>query len=131
MDAENAFLYIVQTDIVKAFLSISTGLIIAIVSAYVTVRLSIKRFREERWWERKAESYTSILVALHNMKKYLEESQENQIGNEAKSNERMNNVYEGWIQGEDELSKAVDIGIFLFSEQAIEQILMLQSKLKE
>ena len=43
------------------------GLVVAVVASLVTVRLSLKRFYAERWWDRKADAYTRVIAALHQM----------------------------------------------------------------
>ena len=48
------------------------GIVIAAASALITVRLSLKRFRAERWWERKVSAYTDTLEALHSLKRDIE-----------------------------------------------------------
>ena len=50
--------------------NIAAGLFVAVVTSVVTVRLSIKRFRSERWWERKVEAYTDLLSSLSDSKRY-------------------------------------------------------------
>ena len=42
---------------------IVSGGAIAIVTAFLTVRLSLKQFRSERLWERKIEAYERIIVS--------------------------------------------------------------------
>jgi len=44
--------------------NILPGLIIAVATSWVTVRLSLRRFRTERWWERKADAYSDLLEKL-------------------------------------------------------------------
>ena len=46
------------------------ALLIALVSAWLTVRLSLRRFRLERLWDRKAQSYERVLEAFHKSKKF-------------------------------------------------------------
>ena len=48
--------------------TLSTGVVIAAISSWITVQLSLRRFRTERWWERKAEAYERIIGALHDSK---------------------------------------------------------------
>jgi len=44
-------------------LSIFTAIVIAAISSWITVQLSLRKFRAERWWERKAEAYSKIIEA--------------------------------------------------------------------
>jgi hypothetical protein len=58
-----------QDGLVKIELgSIVLGLVMAVVSARVTLHYALKRFYFEKWWERKAEAYNSIFEALHHLK---------------------------------------------------------------
>jgi len=43
-------------DILKAVLP---GIIIAVLTSILTVHLAIRRFHEEKWWEKKQEMYSS------------------------------------------------------------------------
>ena len=44
--------------------NLGTGLVVAIVTSFVTVRLSLKSFVSQRWWERKAEAYSQSMEQL-------------------------------------------------------------------
>ena len=48
------------------------SLVVGVCTAIITVRLSLRRFRSERWWERKADVYSRIVEALHNAMEYCE-----------------------------------------------------------
>ena len=41
-----------------------TSILVAVVVAVITVRLSMKSFVSQRWWERKAEAYSKIMEQL-------------------------------------------------------------------
>ena len=57
----------------EIILKLLTGVGIAAVSSWITVRLSIKQFRNQRWWEKKVETYQRVIEAFHNSKKYSSE----------------------------------------------------------
>lgn len=48
-------------------LALIPALVVSVVSAAVTVRLSIRQFYSQRWWERRAETYTAIVESLSRM----------------------------------------------------------------
>ena len=50
--------------------NLGTGLVLAIVTSFVTVRLSLKSFVSQRWWERKAEAYSKIMEQLSDCELY-------------------------------------------------------------
>jgi hypothetical protein len=54
------------------FLSSLSGLLIAIVTSFLTVRLAVWRFHSEKWWEKKAEIYAKLLEALFDMHLFQE-----------------------------------------------------------
>ena len=39
-------------------------ILIAVITSFVTVRLSVRAFSSQRWWERKADAYSSVINAL-------------------------------------------------------------------
>lgn len=54
-----------MTTATQAFVTVLIpGLVISIVTAIVTVRLSIRQFQSQKWWERKAEAYSEIMEQL-------------------------------------------------------------------
>ncbi|MBY6071228.1 hypothetical protein KUV35_07990 [Marinobacter salsuginis] len=44
-----------------------SGITIAVVASFLSAWLTLRRFRTERWWERKAEAYIHLVEALHEM----------------------------------------------------------------
>jgi hypothetical protein len=55
-------------------------LFVAVVTANITVRLSLKQFYEQKWWERKMEAYSAIIDSLHHMKRCLEDWYDEAVG---------------------------------------------------
>ena len=53
-------------------INLVTGLVIARVTAVLTVKLALKRFYSEKWWERKSEAYGAIIEALHHVREYAD-----------------------------------------------------------
>ena len=106
------------------------GLIIAVVAAYFTVKLSIKRFRSERWWERKAEAYSVIVEALHHMKNYCEEEIEAQVTHRDLPEEKSKYLSKKLNRGREEIAKATDIGAFIICEEAVFQLKSLKKNLE-
>jgi len=41
---------------------------ISVCAAFLAAWLANRRFKNEKWWERKADAYTNLIEALHNMK---------------------------------------------------------------
>ena len=54
------------------FGQVVSAIVIAVISARVTVHFALKRFYSEKWWERKTEAYTAIIEALHHVRNYAD-----------------------------------------------------------
>ncbi len=51
-------------------LTFFTSIVAAYVTTIITVNLSLRRFRSERWWERKVEAYARLLDYLYDLQEY-------------------------------------------------------------
>ena len=104
------------------------GLLISVAAAFVTVRLSLGRFRTERWWERKADSYTLIIKALHHMKEHcIKELRTLEYGTEL-SEETTKELGAKSKEGFEQISMATDIGSFIISNEAVDCLKDFQKK---
>lgn len=54
-------------------MQLGIGVVVAVVSAIVTATLALRRFKGEKWWERKAAAYADTIEALHQLKRSLQE----------------------------------------------------------
>jgi len=102
------------------------GIVIAAASSWITVRLSLGRFRSERWWESKQSAYEHVIEALHHRK--------------ASMNAALREVYFGRSVGEGtrellrersregslEIEKAANVGAFLLAEEAQDAVQQYQ-----
>ncbi len=99
-------------------LNLAGSLIVAVVTAVVTVKLALRRLRSERWWERKANAYSSIIESLHVMKRAKVRWLENP--DRTKDKERERELLQQYRKAQDEVNKAVDMSSFLLSGEAAE-----------
>ena len=97
------------------------GLILSIVTAILTVRLSLRRFYAERWWERKVEAYTSIFESLYRLKHYCNIKYEQDCDFDTKpiSKEQGKELEKQWADANMEIGKAIDIGSFVVCDDAV------------
>jgi len=108
------------------------GVVSGVGSAYVTLHFALKRFYFEKWWERKAEAYSSILDALHHLKNHVEhelaflrvEPSLRPAGEEV-----LSQLTEKMISATAEIRKRADIGSFVISEEAVSAMRTLQTEL--
>jgi ABC-type uncharacterized transport system YnjBCD permease subunit len=59
-------------DWIGPLLSFLASMVIAVVTARLTVRLALRRFYAEKSWERKSAAYASIIEALHHVKNHAD-----------------------------------------------------------
>lgn len=104
---------------VELALQLLISLAVAIVSAKVTVALAFKQFLAERWWERKADAYASILQSLHVMKRRLERDFDDwRRPNHSPNADDENEQRKRYQMAQDGIYQAVDTGSFLLSIDA-------------
>lgn len=90
---------------------------VAVITAFLAVKLSLRRFYTERWWERKEEAYSRIVEALHRYKKYDEEKLDREMEYLRHDNGREKILAQQWAESNAELEKAVDLGAFIVSAE--------------
>jgi len=98
------------------------SIIIASISAWITVQLSLKKFRTERWWELKVESYKKVIEALHHSKTYTDQFMDATIEGRNLPESRKEKLFKQARKGHDEIIKAIDIGAFSLSEKALKRL---------
>lgn len=110
---------------------IIAGLIIATVSAWVTVQLSLRKFRTERWWELKVESYKKVIEALHHSKTYNDQFMDATMEGRELPETRKEELFKQARKGLDEIIKAIDVGAFSLSEKALSRLREYQLEIRE
>ena len=103
-------------------INILTGIVIAGVTAFITVHLSVKRFREERWWEKQVDAYEKVIEALHHSKAFSEVHLEASYEGRNVSEERDKELRAKSGEALREIERAADVGGFLLSTEARDRI---------
>jgi hypothetical protein len=98
--------------------SLISSAISGIVAAYVTMRLALHRFHQEKWWEAKMRSYASIIDSLHHMKRESErfiKAEKRGLNTDSDSFQASDTkLREAWAK----MRRAIDVGDFLLSQPA-------------
>lgn len=92
---------------------------ISLLTAIITVKLSLRKFRTEKWWEKKAETYARIVDALHHLKNYCEQKLNAEYGHSQLSPEKEHELSQQYKMAFCELAKAIDVGSFIISNEAV------------
>ena len=114
------------------------SIVVSVITVFVTVQLSLRRFRTEKWWERKSESYSKIVEALHGLKNYYEQElhvfAENEHLNYLSIEEKKTYgasttvLLRQYQTATSELAKAIDVGSFVISDEAVKILETYQSR---
>lgn len=99
--------------------SILPSLIVGVCTAIFSVRLALRRFHAERWWERKAEAYSRIVEALYNAVEYWSAQSDANMRGERLSEQREKELVEGYEQAYRELKKATAVGAYIISDEVV------------
>lgn len=104
------------------------SLIVGVLTAIIAVRLSLRRFHAERWWERKADAYSRIVEALHAAMEYwAARSHEDMTGHQV-AEEREKRLSEDYDRAAQELNKATGVGAYIVSEEVAVSLARLQKR---
>jgi hypothetical protein len=96
-----------------------TAPLIALLSSWLTVRLSISKFRSQHWWEKEVEAYGRVVDALHLVKRYADEILRSLLLKREIGEARVVQLTEDWRRARDDLARARDAGRLLMSSEAV------------
>lgn len=92
--------------------------VVAVISAYVTANVMLRKFRAEKWWERRADAYARIMEALHHMKRCIEIQLRVMLSHETIIEQRQKQLAKRHIEASDEVRRAATLSTFLLSSEA-------------
>lgn len=99
-----------------------SGLIIAVVAAYFTVQFSLRRFRSEKWWEKKVEAYEKVLDALYCSKSFFDNYLAESYGDRKLTDEAVKKLRKDANLASDEIERLSNLGAFLLSGSAMARL---------
>ena len=111
--------------------AIFTGIVIAAVSSWITVQLSLRQFRSERWWERKVRAYENVIEALHHLKRFFSNNLKEQCEGKKRSAEICEELRIKSRVARSEIEKAIDVGGFLLCKEALDRLEQYRSEADE
>ncbi len=102
--------------------SIGSGLFIAVASSFLTVHLSLRRFRTERWWDRKAETYSKVVEALYQSRRWTDRHLSEVYGEHEMTEEHKKELLAAAQAASLEIERVSTVGAFLLSEKAMSRL---------
>ena len=112
------------------FSQIAVGGVIAVIASWITVRLSLKRFISEKWWEKKVDAYAAILESIHYMKVTFEEDLNALEMAQEVPDDRKQETLKKHREARDELYKQIDVWQFVLSDKAVGAVSALNKNLE-
>jgi hypothetical protein len=102
-------------------LILQSNLLTAIIVGFfglLTLWLGLRKFRSEKWWERKAAAYASAIEALHGMHDLANARMEAEEMREDLPAERLSSLLAVSQAGLSEIRKGANIGSFIMSKRS-------------
>lgn len=104
---------------------------IAVGGAFLAAHLATRRFRSEKWWERKATAYSDLVEALHRMKWYPSEHIDAAIvGRELDKDDR-DDYWKQYKEARRNVWRIADASAFLVSPKVHDAIVEMERELGE
>ncbi|MGD8190197.1 hypothetical protein ACQCN2_09460 [Brevibacillus ginsengisoli] len=126
------FLYqlLSEDNVIKMITTIIPSLIIAIISPFIVIKIALKQFYTQKWWEAKASAYSKIVESLSGMIYVKEQRFDHDVVNLLNlSEETLKRYQEIESKAYEELRKAKAIGSYIISNDAIETLNLLEKGL--
>ena len=112
----------------ETFLSnLAVALIVAVATSYLTVRLSVRQFRSQKWWEKKQETYSEILKSLSDLKIYAEVAIDEQSHVISKEQRELRSP--DWSKAQIAIDRIAHIGPLMISKEADAHLATLREEL--
>ena len=108
-----------MSELVKGILiGLIPALVVSVATAWITVRLSLRQFKSERWWEKKAEAYSAILQHLSELEWYFQRMSAHELFEEQLGEEERKDLGKNFREARTSLAKAAAIGAYAISDNA-------------
>lgn len=115
-------------SISQVVISLVPALLVASFTSWLTVRLSLRRFRAERWWDHKAEAYSRIVEALHNLVEYCSVMSDAAVHRATISDARQKELSDNYNSAYRDLRKAAGIGAYIISDEVASTLSKLEAR---
>ncbi|NVF15979.1 hypothetical protein [Vreelandella maris] len=114
---------------IQALTGLASSAFVGLIGAWAGVWFSLKRYRNEKWWEKKTSAYESIIEALHKIKRlrthHLEAAETyREVPEETARRLRLESNL-----ALEEIQRSIDIGALRVSTEAVQRLKQFQSDL--
>lgn len=99
---------------------------ISVGGAFLAASLATKKFRNDKWWERKVSAYAELVEALHKMKWPASEHMDAEIESRELSDEYSNRMWEEFQLARRNTWRIADTSSFLISCEVMEAVQQME-----
>ena len=96
--------------------------VLAALSAFFTVKFSLSNFYTQKWWERKAGSYTDIIDCLAQIKTFYSEMSDDFIGGKKIPEEKVLELRMDEAKADKVLRNKINSATFLINDEAKDRL---------
>lgn len=113
-----------QQSISVATVAMSAGsaIVVSTATSAIAVWLAMVRFRADKWWERKHDSYTKLLRTLHQLVRYAATHLDEELGERTLSKDEKKQLEEDWRMHFRAYLEAKDLADFDLSDGAVQAL---------
>lgn len=116
---------------ISVIVDIVRSAIIIIATSWITVRLALRRFYTEKWWERKAQAYSEIIGSLAKMRICFDKWEDEELRYKEIRAEARKKVNEEYTNAKRVIEDTVAVGSFIVSEEAVEILSLFLKELQK
>ena len=116
----------------ELLINLIPSLFISIITAYITVKLSVKQFYSQRWWEKKRDTYSLIIDNLSDLKYCFGEWLDDAACDMGRklNEEEERKLARNYNKIKEYLIKTVAIGEYVISAKIVNELRKLLKKLE-
>lgn len=119
-------------ELVKGMLiALIPALVVSVVTAIITVRLSLSQFHSERWWDKRAEAYSQIMEQLSYLIYYHQAWMDEDLGLSKMSGNKKLELQKRYNKTWEDLTRVAAMGSYIVSADtsaAVEDLLKKSGK---
>jgi len=114
-----------------SLIQLTAQLAISIAAAFLAAHLAVRRFKTERWWERKLNAYTDLIDALSLVKWDASERYEAALGQRELNDEYSDEISAGQLAARKKAWQIAETSSFLISDQVLDAMQKMERGLSE
>ncbi len=111
----------------QVLLTVLPGLVVGVLTAVVANRLTLNRFYTERWWERKADTYSKIMESLYHMVNYTGQQMRDPA---TRDKEIEQELLSRSMSATQQIDQITSIGAFIISKTSAMRLTVLRKELE-